>query len=70
MIDLMVKNIFQNSNKIDTIIKHINKTDKRYCLMFLLVTANIYVGTKIMNKQEQRISDLENELKEMKSKGE
>ena len=70
MIDLMVKNIFENTKKIDSVIKHINKTDNKYCLLFLLVTVNCYIGTKIINKQGQRISALENELKEMKSKGE
>lgn len=70
MIELMVKNIFENSNKIDTIAKYINKLNKKYCLMFVLIAADSYVTTKIIRKHEEKIIELETELKEMKSKGE
>ena len=70
MLNLMVKNIVNNSNRIDAIVKHINKSNKKHCFEFLLVAATIYTITKVVGKHEQEICDLKNEIKEMKSKGE
>lgn len=70
MIDLVIKNVFQNSNKIDTIINHINKTNKRYCAMFLLIAANFYITTKIIKNHDNKIKEFESKLEEIKSKGE
>lgn len=70
MINLMVKNIVNNSNRIDAIVKYINKSNKKHCFEFLLVTATIVTITKVVGKHEQEINDLKNEIEEMKSKGE
>ena len=67
MISLMIKNIFENSNKIDSVIKHINKTDKRNCLDFLMIGAALYSVTKIVKKHEEKINDLETKLEGIKS---
>ena len=70
MINLMVKNIFENSNKIDSVIKYVNKANKKYCLNFLLIGISLYAMTKTIKNHEEKISNLEFELEEMKSKGE
>ena len=70
MINLMIKSIFENSNKIDSIVKHVNKTNRKHCLEFALVAIAIYTMTKTIKNHEEKISNLEIELEEMKSKGE
>ena len=63
MINLIFKNIVDNSNRIDNIVKHVSHMDKKYMLLFGLVILDNYAISK-------KISKLENEIKEMKSKGE
>lgn len=68
MINLMVKAIFDNSNKIDSIAKYINKSNKRTCLQVLLLTTTICIITSAVKSQEERINNLETELEVIKSK--
>lgn len=70
MINLIIKGIVENSNKIDTIIDYINTNNKKYCLLFGLITVEGYILTKTIKSNRARIIELENEVKEMKSKGE
>lgn len=68
MIDLMVKNIFENSNRIDSIAKHINKLNKKHCILLLLIAANSYIITKAVAKHEEKINELEKKVKGMEIK--
>ena len=70
MINLMIKYIFENSNKIDSIAKHISKTNKKHCLELALIAIAFYTMTKAIKNNEEKICNLEIELEEMKSKGE
>lgn len=69
MINLMIKNIFENSNKIDIIVKHINKTNKINCFKFLVVSASICAVMNKIEKQDKEINNLKTEIEELKSKG-
>lgn len=51
----MIKNIFKN---------------KKRCIALLLVTATIHTMRKKIEKHEKEITNLANEIKELKSKGE
>lgn len=67
MLDLIFKSIINNSNKIDVVVKHINKTDTRNCLILLLLTTNVYLVSKKLKKQDEKITELEIELEGIKS---
>ena len=70
MIKMIFNSIAENSNKIDATINYINKLNKRNCMLFALILVNGYAITKAVKNNEARIIKLENEIKEMKSKGE
>lgn len=70
MINLMIKNIFENTNRIDNMAKYINKINTKHCLHAMMLTVGFYLVVKTVENQEERIKELENELEEMKSKGE
>lgn len=70
MINLMLKNIFENGIKIDTITKHINRLDRYNTTMFFILLADIYLLVKLSKKHDDKINELEDEIKELKSKGE
>lgn len=70
MINLMIKNIFENTNRIDNIVRHINKNNTKQCLYTIIITTSLYAVVKLVANQEERIKDLEIQLEEMKSKGE
>lgn len=67
MINLIIKNIFENSNKIDSIAKYINNTNKKTCLQFLLVAISMCAITSVVKAHEEKINDLEEELERIKS---
>ena len=69
MINLMVKNIFDNSKKIDAIVKHINKVNKKNCFEFIMIAFAIHLISKTVEKHEEEIDNLKKEIEEMKSKG-
>ena len=66
MINLMIKTIFDNSNKIEAIVKYINKTEVKRCIETILIGASITAMAKRIKEQGTRITNLE----EMMSKGE
>ena len=70
MINLMIKNIFENSNKIDAVVKYVDSVNKRNCLKFLLISLSMTAVLITVDKQEKEIEDLKKEIEEMKSKGE
>lgn len=69
MINLIVKNISDNSNKIDAIVNYINKTNKGNCFKFITIAAIFYTVAKRIEKQDEEINDLKIKIEELKSKG-
>ncbi len=67
MIRLMMYKIFENSTKLETMVTQI---DKKKLARSLFIFTTIYTMSRVVKQHEQRINDLETELKEMKSKGE
>lgn len=70
MIQLMLKNIFENSNKIDTLVKRVSKLDKYNMFMFAILLSDIYLLAKLSKKHDKEIKELKSEFEELKSKGE
>lgn len=70
MINIILRGIVSNTNKIESIVDHITKTDKKNALSFILLTTGIWCVTKVVIKQDQRLNILEEKLEEIKSKGE
>lgn len=70
MIELMFKNVLSNTIKIDGLAKYVSKMDKKYCLMFALLAFEGFTMAKAIRINKKRIIKLEDELEEMKSKGE
>lgn len=68
MIDLVVKSVFQNSTRIDNIVKVINKTNKRNLAGVLMLSVSIWSIAKMVDRHERKINELETELEEIKSK--
>lgn len=67
MIDLIFKKIIENSNRIDSIAKNINKTNKKTCFQILLIATTIYTISRTVKKHENKINELEMELEMIKS---
>lgn len=70
MIDVLFQGILANGEKINSIVKHINKIDTRNAIIAGLVIIDIYFMTKAIKGHEKRITDIETKLKEIESKGE
>lgn len=71
--DLILGMIVNNSNRIDEITKYINKNNIKNTVIISLIVANIYIITKNMKKQNERINNIEKHLMiypTSKSKGE
>ena len=68
MIELMIKNVFDNGNRIDAIAKYINKMDKRYCWIFFLMSTNMFVASQLIRKNKEKIEELETRLNGIESK--
>lgn len=67
MIDLMVKNIINNSTKINSISKSINSISKKHGTQMLLISIALYTICKTIKKQKEKIDDLEMEIEGIKS---
>lgn len=67
MINLIAKGICENSNRIDAIVKHINKTNVKNGLCFALVGTGLYFITMVVNKHTEEINDLKIELENIRS---
>lgn len=70
MINLITKGICENSNRIDAVVKHINKTRVKNSLCFTLVGTGLYFITIVVNKHTEQIKMLEAELDNIKSREE
>lgn len=67
MINLIVRGVFEHSTKVETMIKQI---DKKKFARYLYLFMTIYSMSKMIKQHDERIDNIEKELKEMKLKGE
>lgn len=67
MLEVIMEGILENNNDIKTLTKNMNITTSLLCIGYLVT--NIYIYKKI-KKQNTQISELKNELKEIKTRGE
>ena len=67
MIELIIRGIFENSEKIDNMTRCLNKFKKKHVAQIILLAASSYLLNKRINKQEEKIIDLETELEGMRS---
>lgn len=70
MIELLFKGVLENSGRIDDVVKYISKMNTKTKIGFMLIFTEAYIIRKIVKENSAKIESLENELKEMKSKGE
>lgn len=70
MIDLIFQGIMINSEKIDSVMKRINKNNTKNAIMMGLLAIDIYLITKAIKEHDKRINNIETKLKEIESKGE
>ena len=70
MINLMIKNIIDNGNKIDSVIKYVNKMNYKNYFNLLLMTISLYTVTKTVSKHEKEIKELKSTIDGMKSREE
>lgn len=70
MINLLCQGVLANSDRINSIVRHVNKIDTRNTIIAGLVIIDIYFMTKAIKGHEKRITDIETKLKEIESKGE
>ena len=70
MIDLIFQGIMINSEKIDSIMKRMNKNNTKNAIMMGLLAIDIYLITKAIKEHDKRINNIETKLKEIESKGE
>lgn len=70
MIDLIFQGIMINSEKIDSVMKRMNKNNTKNAIMMGLLAIDIYLITKAIKEYDKRINNIETKLKEIESKGE
>ena len=70
MIDLIFQSIMINSEKIDSVMKRMNKNNTKNAIMMGLLAIDIYLITKAIKEHDKRINNIETKLKEIESKGE
>lgn len=70
MIDLIFQSIMINSEKIDSVMKRMNKNNTKNAIMMGLLAIDIYLITKAIKEYDKRINNIETKLKEIESKGE
>lgn len=70
MENLIIKNIFENSAKINSLAKCINKVSIRNSLCFIITGLTLVTITETIKNQQEEINNLKTEIEEMKSKGE
>lgn len=70
MIDLIFQGIMINSEKIDSVMKRMNKNNTKNAIMMSLLAIDIYLITKAIKEHDKRINNIETKLKEIESKGE
>lgn len=69
MIDIILRGIVSNTEKIESVVKKVNNIDKKRTTQIILLGIGLYIITKAVSKQDQRIDLIERKL-EIQSKGE
>lgn len=67
---IITKTVFENSIKIDVLLKHVNKINKKHGIAFILIAVYMHLTNKQIKDQQKEINNLKEEIEEMKSKGE
>ena len=62
MLDIIIKNICENSNKIDTVAKYAKKSNNRIGLQIILLCVGLYTVTKTVKNHEKEIRELKTKL--------
>lgn len=70
MIDIMLRGIVGNTNRIEAVTQHIIENEKKNSLMFSILLVGGYLAVMTISKQDKRIRSLEEKLKDIKTKGE
>lgn len=70
MIDVMLRGIVGNTNRIEAITQHIIENEKKNSLMFSILLVGGYLAVRTISRQDKRIRSLEEKLKDIKTKGE
>lgn len=69
MIDIILRGIVSNTERIESVVKKVNNIDKKRTTQIILLGIGLYIITKAVSKQDQRIDLIERKL-EIQSKGE
>lgn len=67
MLNMMIKNICENSNRIDTVEKAVKKSGNRFAFQILLLCAGLFAVTKTIKNHETEINELKANLENMKT---
>lgn len=70
MIDIMLRGIVGNTNRIEAVTQHIIENEKKNSLMFSILLVGGYLAARTISRQDKRIRSLEEKLKDIKTKGE
>ena len=70
MIEMLIKTAFENRCKINDVIEYVGKLNAKHRLEVIAVILGICAVAKLSKNNRERITFLELELEEMKSKGE
>lgn len=62
MLDIIIKNICENSNKIDAVAKYAKKSNNRIGLQIILLCVGLYTVTKTVKNHEKEIRELKTKL--------
>lgn len=64
MIKIAIKSVFENSEKISSAWKQV---DKKKCIYFGCINATVYILIKLLKKHEEQINYLQTEIDGIKS---
>ena len=70
MLDLLIKNVIDNSKKINILADYMTRTSNLVFIETVSLSYITYKLTKKIKKQDLEISKLKEELEQIKSKGE
>lgn len=70
MIDIMLRGIVGNASNIKNLSTHLNKVETNLSISMILIMGCVYLTSKTVIRQEQRIQALEEVINDIKSKGE
>ncbi len=70
MENLIMKNIFENSAKINGLTKYVKKVYKKCAWGFIFTAVALWSTNELVKQHDEEINNLKKEIEEMKSKGE